>query len=161
MSHPNIGWIMACSQTTNFDVIINTYPKKFCKAHKGLCKGCALSPLVFLLAMDWLNHKIGNERAMGQFLGVKIKNIHISHLMFVDNLLFGGLNNIEEWRVLHYIINSFSAAPGLFMNKSKLLMISCDIEDPHCRDIFQLLGIFVVNLNEGFNYLGFRLKPNK
>lgn len=111
--------------------------------------------------MDCLSRRIGTERVACKFHGVKINiKIHIYHLMFVDDLLFGDMNIIEEWVVLHNIINTFSVASRLYMNKTKSMVISSDIEEARCREICLLSDIIVVTLDEGFTYLGFHLKPN-
>lgn len=46
-----------------------------------------------------------DARNRGLILGVRVtRHIAITHLMFVDDLLFGGETNLDEWLHIHKII---------------------------------------------------------
>lgn len=59
-----------------------------------------------------------------------------------------------------FIIISFGEA-NLYMSNSKSILIFRDKETLVIRDICNLFAITSIHCNEGFVYLGFRLKPNK
>lgn len=105
----NIKWIKACITTTNYAFLINGSPKIFFRAFKGLRQGFSLSPLLFLIIMDGLSCQIRQVRSLGLLSGVHVisRNINITHLMFVDELLFGRSENRQEWQHIYQIMFEF------------------------------------------------------
>lgn len=82
------------------------------------------------------------ENDSGSIKGVKVsKNMQVTHIMFVDNLLFGGTNNNDDWKIIHHIIRKFSNASSLYMGTNRSLLIIEDINDPRCREICNLFWI--------------------
>lgn len=47
-----IRWIMGCVSSATFVVLINGAASPFFKVERGLCQGCPLSPLLFLLVAE-------------------------------------------------------------------------------------------------------------
>ena len=161
ISTQNISWIMGCILTTNFVVIINGFPTRFFRAQRGLRQGCALSPLLFILVMDCLSYTLIMSKNSGILKGVMVtRNIQVTHLMFVDDLLFGVMNDNEDWWIIYKHLRTFTEASCLFMTKVKPILITGDINSPRCRDICNLFEISTVSLEDGFRYLGFHLKDN-
>jgi hypothetical protein len=52
---PLIKWIMSCVSFVSFVVLISGVGSSFFKSSQGLCKGCPLSPYLFLLMVDGLS----------------------------------------------------------------------------------------------------------
>lgn len=123
-----VEWIMAC--TLNFVFISNRLPSNFFKASWVIRKGCALSPLLFLLFIHSLSRRFLNAFSSGLISRWKLSpKILLTHLMFVDYVLVMGKVSLSEWKVLFDILNSFGVTIGLIMNKIKSTLISCDSED--------------------------------
>lgn len=87
-----IEWIMACITTANFGVLTNGVPSCFLKASQG-----SLSPLLFLLVIEGMGRMISTAHSRGSFSGMGItRNIFITHLIFVDDvLIFGNISVME------------------------------------------------------------------
>lgn len=87
-----IEWIMACITTANFGVLTNGVPSCFLKASQG-----SLSPLLFLLVIEGMGRMISVAHSRGSFSGMGItRNIFITHLIFVDDvLIFGNISVME------------------------------------------------------------------
>lgn len=119
-----IRWVMACVSTRNYAVIINGTPTIFFKADKGLCQGCVLSPLIFILIMDFFSKLLHRATWDGFILGFSLSSsICITHSLFlVDLLVFGGILR-NKWFYIHYLLNRFGAASGLHSDTGKYLLL--------------------------------------
>lgn len=57
-----------------------------------------MSPLLILLVIDSLSRNIGDSLGKGIIRGVKVVgHLHVTYLMFVDDLLLGGQKNTSVW----------------------------------------------------------------
>jgi len=65
---------------------------------------------------------MGDKRNKRVISGLKItRHIVMSHLCFLDDLLFSGAKELGEWLHIYRIITSFGEAYGLLMRKKSLL----------------------------------------
>ena len=63
-------------------------------------EGCHVSPLLFLLMIEWLNRLIFKSHNEGLLSGIKFSDdIIISHLLFVDDGILFGLDNTKNGRL--------------------------------------------------------------
>ena len=86
----------------NFAIMINDFLTSFFKEQRGLLQGCALSQLLFILVMDCLRNKLKEEKDKYRIKGVKVSNnIYVIHMMFVDDMLFRGMDDNADWEVIH------------------------------------------------------------
>jgi hypothetical protein len=82
------NWVMGCLTTVSFSILINGSTSSFFQADMGVRQGCPLSPLLFLLVVESLSHFLTEAKTTGTFRGIKISSVlHISHLLFVDDIL--------------------------------------------------------------------------
>lgn len=66
-------------------VLINGVSSPFFHVQRGLCHGCPLSPLLFLIVVEGLNRILGEVKNNGDFLGCMVTQaLDISHLIFVE-----------------------------------------------------------------------------
>jgi len=87
-----INWIMAYVEKVSYAVIINGIPSPFFLAERGLCQGCPLSPLMFILSMNSLSLHINKVVSGNRCRPLKIcRNITISHNLFVHDVLIFAL----------------------------------------------------------------------
>lgn len=87
---------MACIKTTIFVVIINKRPSQFFRAYKGWGRGACYPPT--FSGGNW-PFELENERYKGHGMikGLKItRQIVVSHLCFVEDLLFGDWKNMRN-----------------------------------------------------------------
>ena len=139
---PNIRWIMACTTSVKYDVIINGMPSEFFAAKRGLHQGCALSPLLFIIVMDGYSNLMKMAMQAGYFKGISFSpTVHISHSLFVDDLLVFGRINRNQSFYLHYLFNRFGARTGLTINKHKSILIHADGDEEEISFNVEFLGV--------------------
>lgn len=105
-----LNWIMSCVTTVNFAILINGSLISFFRISRGLRQGCPLSSLLFLLK---LSRMVFIEVLSSQ------KKVLVYHLLFVDDVLLFGLDNIYEWKIMHSLLDVFCNATGMNINIEK------------------------------------------
>jgi len=69
------------------------------------------------------------------------KNISISHLMFIDDMLLSGESTVGEWRTITYLIKSFEVVSSLCMNEGKSILLHNDSEDNVTKGICDMFQV--------------------
>lgn len=114
-------WIEACIKSAKFTILFNGAGDGFLRPTRGLKQGCAMSPYLFILAMDplarWLNLKIKQEALKG--LKVAPTSQPLSCSMFADDLLLMGKLTNTEVESMAETLQSFCQASGMRINNSK------------------------------------------
>ena len=104
----------------SYDVLVNGFPNDLFPAAWGLRQGCSLSLLLFLLVIEELNRLIDKSKLDGSTKGISFsKNLSISHLLFVDNIMIFGLGSLNECRAYHSLIMNFCYVLRLSINIKK------------------------------------------
>jgi hypothetical protein len=131
----------------------------FFKSGRGLRQGCPLSPLLFILAMEGLNLLIKNNITEGTITGIKVsKLIKVVHLLFVDDIIIMTKENINEWRVISNILQSFCNGHGLNDQQYKNYCSLRGINRLGFEPLKEILPYTFIELTTGFKYLGYYLK---
>ena len=111
---------MACVTTPNFAILINGSPTSFFRSSRGLRQGCPLSPLLFLLIIEGLNKLIIKAREDGLFTCIKFsEKLLITHLLFVDDVILFGLDNIYEWKTMLSLLVVFCNDSSMDISSEK------------------------------------------
>lgn len=162
LSNMSIEWIMGCISNAHFFVLINGKPTRFFTTGRGLKQGCALSPLLFILVMDYLSLKIHRAIRDGFFKGIKITQDHLaSHNFFVDDILIFDLLIFTQWFYQRDILDHFGQATGMVENVAKSHVLHSASDHGIIRQVCDAFHYGHGPLLEGFTYLGFHLKPCK
>jgi hypothetical protein len=151
---------MSCISTVSFVVLINGSTSHFFHSERGLRQGCPLSPLLFLLVAEGLSRRILEAKRLGSFSRIKIsKNLHITHLLFVDDVLIFSMGSRWDVETLKNILSLFSKATSMEINQEKL-SLTTNLLTKEERLIFrQFFPFEEKKLYDGLKYLGFILKP--
>lgn len=156
-----INWIMACMEKVNYVIIINGIPSPFFSTYKGLRQGCPLSPLLFILAMNFLSLHINKAVKENRCQPLKICwNISISHNLFVDDIIMFGILCSFTWLRFYEILFNFQKATGLQINSAKSVIYHNDICQEEVEWLLVLFGMEAQPISHGIKYLGFQLKAN-
>jgi hypothetical protein len=158
---PFINWAMNCLTTTSFVVLINGSTSSFFPSERGLRQGCLLSPLLFLLVVEGLSRAISEAKRLGSFSGIKISQaLHLTHLLFVDDVLIFSGGSRREAEALRNILTLFSKATGMKINEGKSTLTTNLLSEEEGQTLRLYFPFEEKKLDDGLKYLGFLLKPN-
>jgi hypothetical protein len=120
-----------CSITTvSCSVLINGSASPFFRYERVLRQGFPLSPLFFLLVAQGLSRALVVENQTGSLHVIKItSSLQATHLIFVDDILIFTAGPISEAWTLKNIINLFSKARRMLINKEKSILTTFLLSD--------------------------------
>ena len=146
--------------SVRYDVIINGLPTNFFEAGRGLRQGCALSSLIFILVMNGFSTMMHNAEQKGYISGFSFSDsIYTSHSLFVDDMLLFGRLVRNHWFYVHFILTRFGEATRLCINKAKSFILYEFGDINEISFIAEFLGVNIKQAVDGFQYLGYRIKP--
>jgi hypothetical protein len=158
---PFIKWIMCCITTVTFSVLINGSATDFFRSERGLRQGSPLSPLLFLLVVEGLSRALAAEKRSGSFPGIKISNtLHVTHLLFVDDILVFSARTRGEDDNLNNTLKLFSKATEMIINEGKSTLTTLCLSEMEKIRYKLHFPFEEKTIDEGLKYLGFTLKPN-
>ena len=112
-------WILACVNLTSFAVLVNGKATDFLRSGRGLCQGCPLSPLLFILVMESLSLLLKQSQRQCIINGIKVAIItKILHILFVDDILLLSKASIQEWKEIEIIVQLLCSVSGLLVNQT-------------------------------------------
>jgi hypothetical protein len=156
------NWILGCISSATLAILINGEATKTFHCERGLRQGCPLSPLLFILVLEGLSILLKNSQAEGHLTGIKVSGqIHILHILFVDDVLILTSANLAEWTLIHSILNTFCSASGLEINIHKSIFLVSNTQETFLSALKELFGFDAHELERGFSYLGFFLKSSR
>ncbi|KAM6577500.1 hypothetical protein CsatB_029337 [Cannabis sativa] len=155
-----INWIMTCLKGTSYNLLMNGRIQGKFKGEKGLRQGDPMSPLIFVLIMEYLT------RLLAHFSGRKgfgfhplCKHLKLTSLCFADDLIIFCKGNLNSVRCVNEAFMRFCQATGLSANKTKSHIYFGGVRDDIKAQILDL-----VRMEEGsfpLKYLGVKLRPTK
>lgn len=155
-----IEWIMACTTTVSFSLIMNGGLTKPFKAKRGIRQGDPMSPYLFVMAMEYLSRILGQLSRNGNFnFHPKCRKLNCTHVCFADDLLLFCRADSISIQLLHQAFLQFSKASGLEANPNKSSIYLAGVNQDFKADIISRLGV-----SEGmlpFRYLGIPLDSKK
>lgn len=103
--------------------------------------------------MEGLNRLLLEEKQKGNITGIQISaNYHISHILFVDDVLFMCIGTVAKWKAYY--------ATGMEINLNKSTFYYFSINSDNLSAIQNFIPLQAISLESGFEYLNYFLKPN-
>jgi hypothetical protein len=120
---------MACISSVPFAILINGATSPLFNSEKGLCQGCPLSPLLFLLVAKGLSRFILNVVSTWEFHGIQITPTQrITHLLFVDEILIFCSGFGQDAKILSNILTLFRSTTRMQINIQKSTLSFTELE---------------------------------
>lgn len=115
-----ISIIMTCITSTSYVLMINGSPTKSFVAKTGLRQGDPLSPVLFVIGMEYLSRSL--KSLIGTFgFHPRCKVIKLTHLCFADDLIIFCKGDLSSVHIICDCIKRFSNTSSLHANSGKLL----------------------------------------
>jgi hypothetical protein len=142
-------------------VLLNGVPGKTFHCRRGVRQGDPLSPLLFVLAADFLQSMINKARAMG-LLNLPIPMEYSQDfpvLQYADDTLIIAEGDAKQLFFLKSLLNSFSLSTGLKVNYHKSMLVPININEQKTEILAKTFGCSKGSLP--FTYLGLPLSLTK
>lgn len=122
LNFPNhfIKYVMECITTPRFTLMLNGSTEGFFQAKTGLRQGDPMSPLLFVICMDYLSRilaYIGDMELFKFFKGCD--RLKLNHLCFAGDLLLFSKGDVMFAYLLLQGLKLFSETSSLTANNSK------------------------------------------
>lgn len=159
-------WISLFSsifESFNYTPIINGKKLSAFKPQRGIGQGDSISPYLFSLAMEYLNHSILQEVNNKSWQPFSVTNnnskISFSHLFFADDILVFAKATQKNISSIHSCLKNFSDLSKLSINLEKSKIWLSNTVSPSFKNIIHSTLNIPTSTSLG-NCLGLPLKPS-
>lgn len=130
------------------------------KEGEGLRQGDPMSPLLFVLVMEYLTRTLQTMSLLTDFrFHPRCKEQRLTYLLFTDDLMIFCKGTVASVNRVVETLKHFSVVTGLEANLEKSSVFLAGVED-NIRD--QILAMTVVSMGKlPIRYLGLPLSPRK
>ncbi|KAL2922482.1 LINE-1 reverse transcriptase-like protein [Bienertia sinuspersici] len=153
-------WVIECISTPSFSLVLNGSSYGHFKSYRGLRQGDPLSPLLFVVGMEYLSRTLNRLNEDPEFkLHPRCKGIQLTHMCFADDLIMccrGEKKSVD--RILQ-AFNVFSNTSSLQANNSKVELFTSGMKEEEVQQIIAESGFKRGKLP--FKYLGVPIRSKR
>ncbi|KAL2930273.1 LINE-1 retrotransposable element ORF2 protein, partial [Bienertia sinuspersici] len=153
-------WVMVCVRTTQYSLVINGIPNGHEQFKRGLRQGDPISPLLFVISMEYLSRILRKMTKDTKFqFHPKCKPMQLTHLCFADDLILCSKGESESIKMLTKCFHAFSLSSGLQASREKTEVYTCGMKEEQVQQILQETGFRRGSLP--FKYLGIPISSKR
>jgi hypothetical protein len=155
-----IQWIMLGVTSVSYKFNIHGRHTGFMKARRGLRQGDPISPLLFVIVMEYLHRILQQLTKVPNFnFHSKCEHLNIINLSFADDLLIFTRGDVISVELVMAKLQTFSQSTGLVVNPSKCKVYYGGVDDLVKNNIRAVTSFADGSLP--FRYLGIPLTSKK
>ncbi|XP_062113724.1 uncharacterized protein LOC133824761 [Humulus lupulus] len=155
-----IRWIMVCLRGSSYSLVLNGSIQGWFQGARGLNQGDPISPLLFVMVMDYLTRLLLKTSKEKEFRFHPLcKSLKLVNLCFADDLLLFCKANQNLVKLIQQVFTVFTNTSGLSINKTKSRIYIGGLDAREKDRLLQESCLF-----EGqfpMSYLGVPLRPTK
>ncbi|XP_062097435.1 uncharacterized protein LOC133803386 [Humulus lupulus] len=152
-----IKWVMACLKDPTYLLLMNGKVQGEFRGRKGLRQGDPISPLLFVLAMEYCT-LLFQQASMnkGYRFHPKCKHLKIVNLCFADDLVIFGKGVHNSVQIIKESFSDFCCASGLTANKDKSQVYFGGVAEDEAQNLLE--GLQFTEGHFPLKYLGVPLR---
>ncbi|XP_062115116.1 uncharacterized protein LOC133829344 [Humulus lupulus] len=155
-----IKWIMTCLKDFSYSILLNGRIQGCFTGRKGLIQGDPISPLLFVLIMEYFTRSLIQATQDKVFkFHPRCKKLRLASLCFADDLVLFCKGNNSSVQVIQDCFKAFSAVSGLIANLEKSKIYFGELSVTETSEI--LKEIQIAEGDFPLKYLGVPLRPTK
>ena len=118
--------VMICICTTQFSLILNGSPMPLFKSKRGIRQGDPMSPLIFVICMEYLSKllKVVGDHVNFRF-HPRCNRLKLNHLCFADDLMIFCRGDLASIRILLAQLEIFCGVLWIGCQLFKISCVSC------------------------------------
>jgi hypothetical protein len=156
-----ISWVKNIFNSETFQVLLNGVPGKTIHCRRGVRQGDPLSPLLFVLAADYLQALINKAKDMNLLkLPIPLQSSSdFPVIQYADDTLIILEGDVKQLFFLKSLLQNFSASTGLKVNYQKSMILPINLSENKLDHLARTFGCSKGSLP--FTYLGLPLGITK
>jgi len=156
-----LSWMESIFNSGTPSVLLNGVPEKVFHCKRGVRQGDPLSPLLFVLAADFLQSMLNNGKDLGMLrLPIPLTSApDFPVVQYADDTLVIMEGDPNQLLFLKSVLNSFADSTGLKVNYRKTMMLPINMTDESLDHLARTFGCSKGSLP--FTYLGLPLGLTK
>ncbi|XP_058783490.1 uncharacterized protein LOC131658182 [Vicia villosa] len=132
---------MASVSSVSYKFNINGEHTKFLQAHRGIRQGDPISPMLFVIIMEYMNRLMFKMQARPEFHHhAQCKKLSLTNLIFADDVLLFCRGDSRSVELMKGAFNTFTNSTGLRANASKSRMYFGGINDDLKHELLSMTG---------------------
>ena len=115
---------MTCISSTQYSLLVNDNPSTVLKAKRGFRQGDPLSPLLFVIGMEYLSRSLHLLAHNPDFyFHLRCRKLKLNHMCFADDLMLLCEGDLNSTKLIYNTLDLFAQTSGLCLNLSKFAII--------------------------------------
>lgn len=143
---PFVQLVMCCVTTPSYAVKVNEKGSGYFQGQRGLRQGAPMSPLLFVLVMDYLTRGLGKMSELPDFhFHPMCKATKLAYLIFGDDLMLFCKGDVASINRMMEVLNHLSAISGFLDNLDKSNIFLAGIGEECKQEILNCISFFWVH----------------